>query len=182
MYFASAAEFRRWLERHHASKGELLVGFHKVDSGRPSMSWTESVREALCFGWIDGIRKRVDEHRYTIRFSPRKPGSSWSAVNLRHMEELIASGAVTEAGLRVHATRRENTVGIYSYEQRPAELPEPYATTLRRAKKAHAFFHAQPPSYRKVMTWWVISAKREETRTKRLQTLIASSARGERVL
>jgi uncharacterized protein YdeI (YjbR/CyaY-like superfamily) len=180
-YFATPAKWRAWLLANHEHKTELLVGFHKTDSGVPSMTWTESVREALCFGWIDGIRRRVDDQRYTIRFTPRKPSSVWSAVNVRHVEELTAAGLMHPAGLAAFARVREGKTAIYSFEQRTVELPEPHATTFRRAKKAWAWFEQSAPSYRKAAVWWVVSAKREETQVMRLQTLIECSAAGERI-
>lgn len=180
-YFPSPAEFRAWLAKHHATATELLVGFHKAGTGVPSMTWTESVREALCFGWIDGIRKRVDDTRYTIRFTPRKPTSIWSATNVKHVEELTKAGLMQPAGLAAYARARENKTGIYSFEQRSVELPEPYASTFRKAKKAWTWFEAQAPSYRKQAVWYVISAKREETRQKRLAGLIECSGKGERL-
>ena len=180
-YFPSPAEFRAWLAKHHATATELLVGFHKAGTGVPSMTWTESVREALCFGWIDGIRKRVDDTRYTIRFTPRKASSIWSAVNVKHVEELIAAGLKQSAGLAAYSRAQANKTAIYSFEQRSVELPEPYVSTFRRTKKAWSWFEAQAPSYRKQAVWYVISAKREETREKRLTTLIECSAKGERL-
>jgi uncharacterized protein YdeI (YjbR/CyaY-like superfamily) len=145
------------------------------------MTWTESVREALCFGWIDGVRKRIDDTAYTIRFTPRKSTSIWSAVNVKHVEELTAAGLMHPAGLAAFARVRENKVGVYSFEQRTVELPESYAATFRKHKKAWAWFEAAAPSYRKAAVWWVVSAKREETREKRLATLIERSAKGERL-
>jgi uncharacterized protein YdeI (YjbR/CyaY-like superfamily) len=180
-YFKSPADFRKWLEKHHATKDELWVGFYKKDTGKPSLTWPESVDEALCFGWIDGIRKRVDEECYTIRFTPRRRGSIWSAVNIKRAGELKAQGLMQPAGLAAFQDRRENKSGIYSYEQRGATLPEPYLGRLKKNKTAWAFFAAQPPSYRKQMSWWVISAKQEETRLKRLEKLIAHSLAGERL-
>ncbi|HEY0929434.1 MAG TPA: YdeI/OmpD-associated family protein [Gemmatimonas sp.] len=180
-YFASAAAFRTWLDKHHGSKSELLVGFHKIDSGHPSMTWTESVREALCFGWIDGVRRRVDDERYTIRFTPRRAGSIWSAVNVKHVEELEAAGLMAEAGRRAFEARKENKVGIYAFEQVTVDLPEPFASRFRKKKKAFAFFESQAPSYRKVAVWWVVSAKREDTREARFTKLLDCSARGERL-
>jgi uncharacterized protein YdeI (YjbR/CyaY-like superfamily) len=182
VFFSSATKFRQWLTKHHASATELLVGFHKVDSGTPSMTWPESVDEALCVGWIDGVRKRIDENSYTIRFSPRRISSIWSAVNMRRVEALSAEGRMQPAGLKAFAARKENKSGIYAYEQRQAELPEPYAGLLKKNKAAWKFFESQPPSYRKRMFWWVISAKREATRLQRLESLIAESAQGKRVL
>lgn len=180
-YFSSPAQFRAWLAAHHATASELLVGFHKAGTGVPSMTWTESVREALCFGWIDGVRKRIDEARYTIRFTPRKTTSIWSATNVRHVEELIAAGLMQPAGLRAFERMREHKVAVYSFEQRTVELPEPYRSTFRKAKQAWAWFEASAPSYRKQAIWYVISAKREETRAKRLATLIECSGKGERL-
>ena len=157
------------------------MGFHKRDSGTPSMTWQESVDEALCYGWIDGVRKRVDDDRYTIRFSPRRKTSTWSAINMRRAKELEAEGRMTEPGLAAFALRRENRSGIYAYEQRSAELPDPYAKVLRKHKAAWTFFTAQPPSYRKTLCWWVVSAKQEATRAQRLDKLIAASAAGKRL-
>jgi len=180
-FFPTPAAFRAWLERNHATAGELLVGFHKVGSGKPSLTWPESVDAALCFGWIDGVRKSVDDRRYTIRFTPRKPGSVWSSVNIKRARALIERGLMRPAGLKAFEARRENKSGVYSYEQRSVELPEPYNGLLKANAAAQRFFEAQPPSYRKVVVWWIVSAKRDETRRKRLDKLIAHSARGERV-
>lgn len=180
-FFPNPAAFRAWLETHHASAGELLVGFYKKGSGRPSITWPESVDEALCFGWIDGIRRSIDEASYSIRFTPRKAGSTWSSVNIARAEALIAQGRLRPAGLAAYAVRKENRSGVYSYEQRSVELPPPYDRLLKRDRAAWDFFRAQPASYRKVAFWWIVSAKREETRLKRLETLAAHSARGERL-
>ncbi len=176
-YFASPAEFRRWLERFHETERELLVGFHKRATARPSMTWAESVAEALCFGWIDGIRRRVDDERYTIRFTPRKAGSIWSAVNVATMERLIVEGRAHAAGLRAFERRSVEKSAIYSYENRhAAELDAASAREFRRNRGAWAFFQKQAPWYRRTCIWWVISAKRPDTRAKRLATLIACSA------
>jgi uncharacterized protein YdeI (YjbR/CyaY-like superfamily) len=181
VFFKSPDEFCEWLEEHHASARELWVGFYKKASGRPSMTWPEAVDEALCFGWIDGIRKSVDPVSYTIRFTPRKPRSIWSAVNIKLAEELTRQGRMRPAGRRAYEARLENRSGIYSYERRAAELDGHYGGQLRRNKEAWAFYQAQPPSYRKAANWWVLSAKREETRLKRLGQLIEDSARGRRI-
>jgi uncharacterized protein YdeI (YjbR/CyaY-like superfamily) len=178
-FFRTPAEFRRWLERHHAHGGELLVGFYKTGSGRSSMSWPESVDEALCFGWIDGVRRRVDDVSYTIRFTPRRPGSIWSSVNSRRAQGLAAAGRMTAAGLAAFEARSPNRSGRYSYEQRPAALVAPYSQLLASSPRARRFFEAQAPSYRRAATWWVVSAKKEQTRLKRARTLIDLSARGE---
>jgi uncharacterized protein YdeI (YjbR/CyaY-like superfamily) len=178
-FLRSAAAFRKWLQQHNATKQELLVGFYKTGSGKPSITWPESVDEALCFGWIDGVRKRLDDLSYTIRFTPRKPGSTWSSINIKRVEALVKEGRMTPAGLKAFAARRENKTGIYSYEQRPDNLVEPYASLLASNSRAAKFFAQQAPSYRRAAIWWVISAKREETRLKRAQTLIDLSYKGE---
>jgi uncharacterized protein YdeI (YjbR/CyaY-like superfamily) len=176
VFFKRPADLRRWFKANHASAAELWVGFYKQDSGKASITWPESVDEALCVGWIDGIRKRVDEDCYTIRFTPRKARSIWSVVNIRRVQALIDEGRMRPAGRKAFEARRENRSGIYSYEQRPADLPEPYAGMLRKNGAALKFFSAQPAWYRRAATWWVISAKKEETRLKRLARLIADSA------
>jgi uncharacterized protein YdeI (YjbR/CyaY-like superfamily) len=180
-FFPGPADFRRWLAANHASASELLVGFYKRGSARPSITWPESVDEALCFGWIDGVRKSLGEISYTIRFTPRKSTSIWSAVNIKRVEVLTAEGRMQPAGLKAFEARRENKSGVYSYEQRRDELEEPYAGILKKNKAAWSFFQSQPPSYRKTVGWWVISAKREQTRLKRLDTLIQDSAAGRRI-
>jgi uncharacterized protein YdeI (YjbR/CyaY-like superfamily) len=180
-FFPTPADFRQWLAANHASARELLVGFYKRDSGRPSITWPESVDEALCFGWIDGVRKSLGEISYTIRFSPRKPTSIWSAVNIKRVEVLTSAGRMQPAGLKAFEARRENKSGIYSYEQRRDELEEPYAGVLKKNKAAWTFFQSQPQSYRKAAGWWVVSAKKEETRLRRLETLIKDSAEGRRI-
>ncbi|MFN7966028.1 MAG: YdeI/OmpD-associated family protein [Acidobacteriota bacterium] len=180
-FFRSPAAFRTWLEKHHTSASELLVGFYKKDSGKPSITWPESVDEALCFGWIDGIRKRLDEVSYTIRFTPRRPGSIWSAVNIKRVEVLTEEGRMRPAGVKAFAARKENKSGIYAYEQRSADLVEPYASLFKRHRAAWKFHQEQPPGYRKTVHWWVTSAKTEETRLKRLQKLIDEAAAGRRV-
>src|SRR2546429_2967935 len=180
-FFSSPEAFRAWLEQRHTTSQELWVGFYKKSSGKPSITWPESVDEALCFGWIDGLRKSIDEDSYMIRFSPRKPGSIWSTVNVRNAERLIKEGRMQPAGLKAYRTRKENRSGIYAYEQRSPELVEPYLGKLKRNRKAWEFFQAQPPSYRKTVNWWVVSAKKEETRLKRLEQLIEDSAAGRRI-
>jgi uncharacterized protein YdeI (YjbR/CyaY-like superfamily) len=180
-FFQSPADFRKWLRRSCGDCAELLVGFYKTESGKPSMTWPESVDEALCFGWIDGVRKRVDDVSYTIRFTPRKPGSVWSAVNVRKVQALIEQDRMTPAGLEAFTARRANKSGVYSYEQRPDSLVEPYAGMLARNVAARRFFERQAPSYRRAATWWVISAKKDETRLKRARTLIELS-QGEKLI
>lgn len=180
-YFRSAGELRNWFAKHHASETELWVGYYKKDSGKPSVTWPESVDEALCVGWIDGIRKSVDEERYTIRFTPRRRTSIWSSVNIKRAGELIRDGLMQAPGLEAFEARRENKSGIYSYEQRSTDLPEPYLTQLKNNKKAWTFFRLQSPGYRKMMMWWIVSAKKEETRLSRLRKLIHESAAGRRI-
>ena len=175
-YFRSPTDLRAWFEQHHQSAQELWVGYHKKGSGEPSVTWPESVDEALCFGWIDGIRKSVDETRYTIRFTPRRLGSIWSAVNIARVLALKEAGRMRLAGLKAFEVRRENKSGIYSYEQRRDQLDEPYAALLQNNQAAWDFYQAQPASYRKAVNWWVVSAKMEETRRKRLAQLVEDSA------
>jgi uncharacterized protein YdeI (YjbR/CyaY-like superfamily) len=180
-FFATQADFRAWLDRNHETAAELWVGLHRKGSGKPSITWPEAVDEALCFGWIDGIRKRVDDTSYMNRFTPRRATSTWSAVNVKRALELIELGLMAPAGLRAFEARRDNRIGIYSYEQSPQELPAKYARPFRANARAWKAWRAMPPSYRKAATWWVISAKREETRERRLATLIETTAQGERI-
>ncbi len=181
-YFDTAADFRRWLDAHGATADALLVGYRKVATGQPSMGWSESVDEALCVGWIDGVRKRVDEARYTIRFTPRRPGSIWSAINIAKFERLRAEGRVTAAGERAHAGRQAHRSGIYAYEQpATAELLADELRTFRRDAAAWAFFEATPPGYRKVILHWVTTAKQPATRARRLAQLVEACAEGRRL-
>ena len=180
-FFKTPAAFRKWLAAHHSKAKELWVGFYKKDSGKPSITWPESVDEALCFGWIDGVRKSLDAESYVIRFSPRKPTSIWSAVNIRNVERLITEQRMEPAGMRAYQARKDDRSRIYAYEQRSPELIEPYASALKRNQAASKFFNAQPPGYRKRMNWWIVSAKREETRLERLARLIKASENHERI-
>jgi len=180
-FFRAPSAFRAWLTKNHETTSELLVGFHKRGSGKPSLTWPESVDEALCFGWIDGVRKRLDDDSYTIRFTPRRKQSIWSAVNVKRALELDALGLMTPRGLSAFEARKENRSGIYSYEQRSEQLPEPYAARLKKHKAAYSFFLAQTPSYRKKLGWWVVSAKQDATRLKRLSQLIEASTNGRRL-
>jgi len=180
-FFPTPADLRAWFDRHHATETELWVGFHKKDTGKPSVTWPESVDEALCVGWIDGIRKRIDAGSYKIRFTPRKPTSVWSRINMDKVAALKKAGRMRPAGLKAHEARRLNKVGIYSYENRSAELDEPYRGLVRKNAAAWRFFAAQPPGYRKLVTWWIHSAKKEETRLARVEKLVTASARGKRL-
>ena len=182
VFFDTALAFRAWLERNHAVATELVVGFRKVDSGLPSLTWPESVDEALCFGWIDGVRKRIDDHAYSIRFTPRKPGSIWSAINIAKVEQLRAEGRMTPAGEQAFAHRTDAKSVVYSYEQpQMAELTPAELRTFRREKAAWKFFEATPPGYRKVVLHWVTSARKPETRAARLVQLVQACAAGERL-
>lgn len=181
LFFPAPPDLQRWFAENHTTSAELWVGFYKKGSGIPSVTWPESVDEALCVGWIDGLRKSLDDRRYVIRFSPRKPASIWSAINVRRAQALVREKRMRPAGVTAFAARRANNVGVYSYEKRPSNLPAPYRGLLRKNPKAWAFFEAQPGSYKRAAIWWVISAKREETRTKRLKRLIELSARGRRI-
>jgi uncharacterized protein YdeI (YjbR/CyaY-like superfamily) len=179
LFFADPAAWRRWLEANHDGVEELWVGFHTRGSGRPSITWPESVDEALCFGWIDGVRKSIDEASYEIRFTPRKAKSGWSSVNLRRIAVLIAEGRVHPAGLAAHSQRDVARSRAYSYEVRASVALEPaFEARLRANAKAWAFWDSKAPGYRKIATFWIVSAKREETREKRLAELIAAAARG----
>jgi uncharacterized protein YdeI (YjbR/CyaY-like superfamily) len=178
-FFATAAELRAWFEAHHAGEDELLVGFYKKGSGRPSITWPESVDEALCFGWIDGIRRRIDDESYSIRFTPRRPRSIWSAVNIKRASELIAQGRMTPAGLVAFEARDEQRSAIYSYEQRHQAALEPeQEQRLRANAAAWEWFQSRPPSWQRGAIYWVTSAKRPETRERRLAQLIEEAAAG----
>lgn len=182
LYFATPAAWRGWLEKHHDKAKELWVGFHKRDSGKPSITWPESVDEALCFGWIDGVRKSIDETRYKIRFTPRKPTSNWSSVNIRRVAELTELGRMRHAGLAAFERRSEKRSGIYAYEQRKEIVLDPaYEKKLRANKKAWAFFTSSAPSYQHVCVFWIMGAKQEQTRLRRLERLIEDSAAGRKV-
>jgi uncharacterized protein YdeI (YjbR/CyaY-like superfamily) len=181
-FFATASELRGWLEDNHATASELWVGFYRRGSGKASITWPELVDEELCFGWIDGVRKGIDEVSFANRITPRKPRSTWSAINIARAKDLISLGRMRPAGLKAFERRTDERSAIYSYEQRTKARLDPEAErSFRTNKKAWAFFRAQPPSYRRAATWWVITAKREETRQKRLATLIRDSQHGRTV-
>lgn len=181
-YFATPAEFRRWLTRHHKAATELLVGFHKKATGTPSITWPESVDEALCVGWIDGVRRRVDDARYSIRFSPRRAKSIWSAINIARVKVLVAKGRMRPAGLAAFERRDEKKSRIYAYEQvKKATFDAAQLRALKADKAAWDFFQAQAPSYRQLCSYYVTSAKQEATRERRLERLIAESAAGRRL-
>jgi uncharacterized protein YdeI (YjbR/CyaY-like superfamily) len=178
-FFATPAAFRGWLERHHERSTELLVGFWKFGTGRPSLTWPESVDQALCFGWIDGVRRALDADRYIIRFTPRKARSRWSLVNQRRAEALIEAGRMAPAGLRAWKARPDRADAGYSFETRAGRrLPRALDLSFRARPDAWQWFQARPPGYRRTALHWVLSAKREETRARRLATLVECSAAG----
>ena len=176
-FFATPADFHAWLAKNHATASELWVGYYKRGTGKPSITWPESVAEAICYGWIDGLRKSVDEESYRVRFTPRKPTSTWSAVNIRTANRLIKEKRMQPAGMRAFEARRIDKSGTYSYENRQG-LTAAYEKQLKSHKKAWAYFSKQAPWYRKTAGHWVMSAKREETRLRRLAILIADSEAG----
>lgn len=181
VFFASAAAFGEWLERHHATETEIWVGFWKVGTGQPTLTWSEAVDEALRFGWIDGIRRSVDAQRYTNRFTPRKRGSNWSDVNLRKVDALMAAGRMHPAGVAAWAARDPEKQRVYSFERAHAALDPAQEQLFRANRRAWEWWQAQPPGYRRVALHWVTSARREETRARRLATLIVDSAAGRRL-
>jgi uncharacterized protein YdeI (YjbR/CyaY-like superfamily) len=181
-FFANPPDFRKWLATHHETKSELWVGFYRKDSRRPSITWPESVDEALCFGWIDGIRKKVDEQSYKIRFTPRKLRSTWSTVNIARVQALKSKGKMQLAGLRAFDRREETNSAVYSFENRhSAMLTLEQEREFQRQRAAWEFFQAQPPGYRRMAAWWIISAKRPETRQRRLKQLITDSQAKRRI-
>lgn len=181
-FFKTPAHFRRWLEKNHASAPELWIGFYRKASGEGGITYHEALDEALCFGWIDGVRKRLDDDAYVQRFTPRTPRSYWSAVNIKRVEGLIAAGGMHAAGLAAYERRDKAKAEKYSFERRNAALDPALEKEFRANKKAWAFFTAQPPGYRRLAAHYVTSAKREETRQKRLERLISDSAAGKRLV
>lgn len=180
-YFRSADEFRSWLAENHAKYTELLVGFYKKDSRKPSITYPEALDQALCFGWIDGVRKSVDGLSYSVRFTPRKKDSYWSKVNTKRAKELCKLGLMQPAGLKAFAARDPAATRRYSFERENAKLPPAYLKKFKATPEAWAFFQSQAPSYQRVAAWYVISAKQEETRLRRLQNLIEESRKNQRV-
>lgn len=180
-FFTSPEKFRRWLEQNHDRRAELLVGFHKKSAEKKSITYSEALDEALCFGWIDGVRKSFNETSYTIRFTPRKSRSIWSNVNVRHVERLKKEGRMQPPGLEAYNRRDAKRTGIYSFENRPRELSPEYEKIFRQNKAAWKFFQEQPAGYKRLMVFRTMSAKKEETRLRRLQQLIESSEKGVRM-
>ena len=177
-FFAKQSEFRKWLQKNHKKETELLVGFYKVGSGKPSMTWPQSVDEALCFGWIDGVRRSIDKDSYQIRFTQRKSTSIWSAINIKKIEELTKQGLMQPAGLASFEKRTESKSKIYSYEKDKVDLTQDFKKQFKANKRAWDYFQSLAPSYRKVSAHWVMSAKQGMTKTKRLNQLISDSAAG----
>jgi uncharacterized protein YdeI (YjbR/CyaY-like superfamily) len=180
-FFSTPAQFRQWLEQNHDRATELMVGFHKKSSGKKSITYAEALDEALCFGWIDGVRKSLNETSYVQRFTPRKPKSIWSLINVRHVERLKKEGRMHPAGLEAYARRDPKRTGIYSFENEPHKLAPAYEKRFRENKNAWKFFEEQPPYYKKLMIFRIMSAKKEETRLRRLEQLLECSAQGKRI-
>jgi uncharacterized protein YdeI (YjbR/CyaY-like superfamily) len=181
IYFKSQEEFRIWLERNHKTETELLVGYYKVDSGFPSITWSQSVDQALCFGWIDGIRRSIDNKRYCIRFTPRKPTSIWSKINIDKVGELKKKGLMHPMGLAAFNKRKKSKSGIYSFENRPEKLSDDLETVFKTSKTAWDYFLSQAPSYKKMVTFWIMSARQEKTRLARLEKLKSASEKQTRL-
>lgn len=182
IHFPSAAAFRRWLEKHHHTDTEIWVGFYRKEARRPGITYSEALDEALCFGWIDGIRKKVDAIRYTNRFTPRRPGSNWSQINRRRFAELLRLDRVTPAGAAAYAARDPEQSGTGSLEQRPQAFPPAFEKQFRARTAAWRFFESQPPGYRRTVIGWVCSARKPETRFRRLDRLMAASAKATRLV
>ena len=181
VFFATQDDFRRWLAENHDTAQELIVGYYKVKSKKPSMTWPESVDQALCFGWIDGIRRSIDEESYCIRFTPRRPTSTWSAVNIKKVEELTKKGLMKAAGIAIFEKRKESNSKIYAYENKPKQLSEAIEKMFMKDKAAWNFFKAQPPFYKKMIAYWIMSAKQEKTRIRRLEKAIQLSREEKRL-
>jgi len=175
VFFESQDEFRKWLEKNHSTESEIIVGYYKTGTGRPSLTWSQSVDQAICYGWIDGIRRSIDEERYCIRFTPRKLTSIWSNVNLKKVEELKKKGLMTEPGLRAYDMRKAEKSGIYSFEKEAFKLTEEFERLFKSNQTAWDFFNKQAPSYRKTKIYWVMSARQEATRISRLNKLVLAS-------
>lgn len=180
-FFKTQEDFRDWLEENHASEKELLVGFWKVGSGKASMTWSESVDQALCFGRIDGVRKRIDDDSYTIRFTPRRPTSIWSKINIDKVAVLMKKGLMHKAGLAAYEKKIDDRARVYAYENAPKELATEFVKEFKKDKAAWKFFEALPPSFHKLMIYWVMSAKQEKTKRVRFEKLVAASREGKRL-
>jgi uncharacterized protein YdeI (YjbR/CyaY-like superfamily) len=181
LFFSTQEEFRKWLEKHHTIETALVVGFYKVGSGKPSMTWSESVDQALCFGWIDGVRKAIDKESYCIRFTPRKPNSIWSAVNIKKVEELTKAGLMMPNGQKAFELRTENKSKVYAHETEPIPLAPNYEQQFKTNKSAWDFFNLQTASYKKLVIHWIMTAKQEKTQLSRLEKTITVSEQGQRM-
>ena len=181
IFFPTQKNLRKWFEKNHKKEKELFVGYYKLSSGKPSITWSQSVDEALCFGWIDSIRKSIDEESYCNRFTPRNPKSNWSAINIKKVEELTKLGLMKPEGLHAFSLRKENNSKIYSYENPTVSFDKSYEKKFKTNKEAWTFFQLTAPSYQKITTRWVISAKQETTRLKRLDELIRDCAAGKKI-
>ncbi|MEI7725427.1 MAG: YdeI/OmpD-associated family protein [Bacteroidota bacterium] len=181
VFFSTQSEFRNWLTQNHEKATELFVGYYKVGSGKPSMTWSESVDQALCFGWIDGVRKSIDHESYFIRFTPRKPKSIWSAINIKKIEVLTAQGLMKPSGLAAFRLREESKSKIYTYENEEVLLSDQYEKSFKKNLKAWSWFQTMPRSYKKPAINWVMSARQEATREKRLTELIRDSEAGQKI-
>jgi uncharacterized protein YdeI (YjbR/CyaY-like superfamily) len=180
-FFKSYMEFRKWLEKNHLKKSEIIVGFYKVGTNKCNMTWSESVDQALCFGWIDSVRRSIDEESYCIRFTPRKPSSIWSNVNINKMEELMRKKLVFPAGISIYKKRKDHKSGIYAFEKKDVDFSVELVKEFKKNKAAWNWFQKQVPSYKKVVKHWVMSGKKDETRMKRLKELILDSEQGKKI-
>jgi uncharacterized protein YdeI (YjbR/CyaY-like superfamily) len=178
IFFAKQSDFRKWLIKNHKKETELIVGYYKVDSGKPSITWPQSVDEALCFGWIDGVRHSIDQYAYQIRFTPRKPTSIWSAVNIKKVDELTKKGLMYPAGIAAFEKRKDDKSKIYAFENEEVKLSEDFEKLFKANKKAWNYFQALAPTYRKPTTSYIMSAKQEATKLKRLNQIIEDCALG----
>jgi uncharacterized protein YdeI (YjbR/CyaY-like superfamily) len=181
IFFKTPTEFREWLQENHQTEKEVIVGFYKLSSGKPSLTWSESVDEALCFGWIDGVRRSIDHESYCNRFTPRKKSSNWSTVNINKMEVLIQQGKMTQAGLDIFQHRKDSKTSIYSYENDARQLSPDLEKLFKSQENAWQFFSSQAAYYQKTMIGWIMSAKQESTRLSRLEKTIAASAENRRM-
>lgn len=181
VFFPTQKHLRKWFEKNHTKEKELFVGYYKVSTGKPTVSWSQSVDEALCFGWIDGIRKSLDEESYCNRFTPRKPTSNWSAINIKKVEELTTLGLMKPEGLQAFSLRKGNKSNVYSYENHSVGFEKSYEKKFKSNSKAWKYFQTMAPSYKKITTRWVMSAKQESTRLKRLEELIRDCALGKKI-
>ncbi len=181
IYFSDQSAFRKWLEKNHKKEKELIVGFYKKESGKLNMTWSQSVDQALCFGWIDGIRRSIDKDSYCIRFTPRRTTSVWSKVNINKVEELTKKGLMQPAGLEIYKLRKEEKSGIFSYESEAKQLEKDFENRFKACKSAWEFFTHQAPSYQKMIIHWILAAKQEATKARRLEKVIAESEKQKRI-